>query len=391
MANLWNQVQSFIPGVEQMFQNVGYQDQQAGRDTSVGNTIQGLAPKTSEGVANWAAKMNPFNPSGAQAYTPAISPTYSAPQVNTGGGGAGGGGGGEDKLSGLRDLEAKGDLNPAQRTELEQMLASQNQGPSPEDLARQEAERQLNSGYDAYYKQLDEQLASLGGQRTGQEQIAQNTYDQGYNTATNQLGQAQQSLDTNRQKTLRDLSSNLSQSWQQGNIALGTRGASDSSAANQYSYALSKLGSQQRGDVQGQYDQNMFQLKNTYDTETKNLELQKNTQLQQISQWFAEAQNQLKSQKGQAALQKSQQALSYAMQMAQQVQQESASRRSTLDQWVANHATSFQELAQGLSRTGAFSMQAPQTYNLVGNQAGGGGVATGYGQGDDELNRGLFG
>ena len=249
---------------------------------------------------------------------------------------------------------------------------------------------QLNAGYNDYYRQLDEQLSSLGGQRAGQEQIAQNTYQQGLNTATGQYTQGQQNLDTSRQKTLRDLSSNLAQSWQQGNIALGTRGASDSSAANQYSYALTKMGNRNRGDIQGQYDQNMFQLKNSYDTETKNLQLAKNTQLQQISQWFAEAQNQLRSQKGQAALQKSQQALSYAMQMAQQVQQQTASKMATLDQWVADHATSFQQLASGLSQTGAFSMQAPQTYNLFGDQGGGGGVATGYGS-DEEKQRGIFG
>jgi len=107
------------------------------------------------------------------------------------------------------------------------------------------------AGYNDYYKQLDQQLSSLGGQRAGQEQIAQNTYQQGLNTATGQYTQGQQNLDTSRQKTLRDLSSNLAQSWQQGNIALGTRGASDSSAANQYSYALTKMGNRNRGDIQG--------------------------------------------------------------------------------------------------------------------------------------------
>lgn len=237
----------------------------------------------------------------------------------------------------------------------------------------------LNSGYDQYYRELDAQLSGLDSQRSAQEQIANNTYNQGYNTATSQYNQGQQELANSKQKTLRDLSNNLMQSWQQGNAYLGTRGASDSSAASQYSYALAKLGSQQRGDVQSQYDQNMFKLKNTYDTEVKNLELSKNNQLQQISQWYSEAQNSLRSQRGQAALQKSQQALSIAMQMAQQVQAQVNSKRATLDQWVANHAQSFGELQKQLAQTSQWSMPAPNNFTIGGGTPQNYNVSAGYG------------
>ena len=140
-------------------------------------------------------------------------------------------------------------------------------GPSAEQIAMD----QLNSGYSDYYRMLDEQMAGLGDQKTSQEQVANNTYNQGLNTVTSQFDQGQSTLEGNRKKTLNDLSENLMSSFRQGNLLLGARGASDSSAANQYSYALAKQGNKSRGEVQSQYDQNLFQLKNTYNTETKNL------------------------------------------------------------------------------------------------------------------------
>lgn len=255
-------------------------------------------------------------------------------------------------------------------------------GPSREDQI-------LNAGYDDYFRSLDEQMGGLDQQRGNQEQIAQNTYNQGLNTVNNQRGQGEVDLLNNRSKTLRDLSSNLQSSWQQGNAYLGTRGASDSSAASQYAYALTKMGNQQRGDVQGQYDQNLFKLKNTYDTEVKNLELQKNNQIQQISQWFAEAQNSLRGQKGQAALQKSQQALSMAMQAAQQVQQQSAAQQQALTQWAANHATSFGQLGQQLGQISQFQGSIPAFQGITGGAQGPQGVTAGYGQ--DTREKDLFG
>ena len=256
-----------------------------------------------------------------------------------------------------------------------------------------DAQNQLNSGYDEYYKSLDQQLSGLGSQKAGQEGLAQASYQHGMDLAGGQYSQGQQNLESNRQKTLRDLSSNLSQSFQQGNQVLGARGASDSSAASQYAYALAKQGNQARGDVQSQYDQNLFNLKNTYDTNIKELEFSKTNQLSQIAQWYDEARNQISGLRGQAALQKSQQALNMAMQMAQQVQQENASKRATLDQWAANNAQSYQQLAGQLAQTGNFSMNAPQV-DLFGQQPQQGGNQLAFGAGastNDDKFRGIFG
>lgn len=260
--------------------------------------------------------------------------------------------------------------------------------PSPQQP--QQSQNLGDGGYGQYLQSLDSQITGLGDQRGAQESIANNTYNQGLNTATSQYNQAQQNLDTNRQKTLRDLSTSLQQQFQQGNAALGVRGASDSSAANQYAYALTKMGNQQRGDVQGQYDQNMSNLTNTYNTQISQLQTEKNNQLQQIAQWFSEAQQALAGQKGQLAFQQSQQALSTAMQMAQQIQQQYSSRQSALDQWAANHATSFNQLAGQLGMGGQFQATIPTFQGITGGQQGAnGGAAVGYGQ--TQQRKDLFG
>lgn len=288
-------------------------------------------------------------------------------------------------------LGANVDLsNPVKKDNFARDLGYDNWGHYQDYINQQNvAQNELNSGYDEYYRNLDAQMAGLDPQRSAQEQIAQNTYNQGYNTTTDQYIQDQALLDSNRQKTLRDLSNNLMQSWQQGNTYLGSRGASDSSAAGQYAYALTKMGNQQRADVQSQYDQNMFKLKKTYDTETKNLELSKNTQLQQISQWYEEARNALRSQRGQAVLQKSQQALSLAMQAAQKVEQQTASQRAALDSWAVNHATSFNQLRGQLSQNAQWSMPAPNNFGIGDAPTQNTGVVTGYGQ--DNTKRDIWG
>jgi len=75
-------------------------------------------------------------------------------------------------------------------------------------------------------------------------------------------------VEKNQVKTLRDLSENVRNSFMAGNVYLGARGAGDSSASNQYAYALTKMGSKQRADIMnntsgimGDIDNREFKLK----------------------------------------------------------------------------------------------------------------------------------
>lgn len=254
-------------------------------------------------------------------------------------------------------------------------------GPSFEDL--------LNQQYEGMFNQLGEQEAALGTQRAGQEEIARNTYQQGAETLGTQYGQSKGDIEQGQTRALTDLTNALQQSWQQGNVMLGTRGASDSSAAKQYSYALAKTGTQQRGDIMQENSRRLESLKQTYDTNVRGLETDKNNQLLQIANWFSGAQQQVRGMKAEMQAQKSEQILSMAMQELQQVQQQAADQKSILDQWAANTAKTLPQLANMLAQN-AQNLPAFQGLGggMSGGQSGGQGMY-GWGQGDREKN--IFG
>jgi len=256
-------------------------------------------------------------------------------------------------------------------------------GPSQEELTRQRYEAQIrgqiDSGYNDYFAQLDDMFNNgLPSQKAAQENIAQSQYNQGVNTLGNQkteglnaLGQQRVKAEDQQVKTLRDISNNIRNSMQAGNIYLGTRGAGDSSAANQYAYALTKMGTQQRGDVMNQTGQIMndigareTNLRNIFDTESRNLEEAKNQKINEVAVWFADAQNQLRQAKANGQLRKSQdlQALTtnlfnQAMQELNNVRQYAQQRQGMLESWAASNASNIQQLKANMSQVGAF--QAP--------------------------------
>ena len=220
------------------------------------------------------------------------------------------------------------------------------QGPNPQD----EYNRMLDQKYSELFGNIDQLSSQLPGQRASQEKIVTNQADITGNTLTNTFNTNQNTLQTNQTKNLNDLSQYLQQAWQQGNNMLGTRGASDSSAANQYSYALAKQGSQQRGDIMQQTEQLQNNLKTAYDTEMKNNDLEKQNQLLNIAQWFTEAQNEYQGKRAEVQAQMSSDSLNYALQLVNQAQEIWAQKKSTLDQWAANKAQSLPQLTQMLNQ-----------------------------------------
>jgi hypothetical protein len=225
----------------------------------------------------------------------------------------------------------------------------------------------LNAGWDEYISSLDQQLSGLEGQKGSQEATALGTLNTGTENLTTQYGTNKSTIEGQQTKTLNDLGESLQGYWQQGNAMLGTRGASDSSAANMYAYALAKLGSKQRGDVMADYSLRLQNLKGIYDQNTNQLKNEYNQTIAQVGQWFAEAQNAIRGLKGQAALQKGQQIVDYGMQLLGQAQQEAATKRNVLDTWVANHATNIQQVISQLGQpTQGMSTAQPIFGNLSG-------------------------
>lgn len=275
---------------------------------------------------------------------------------------------------------------------------------------------EINSGWDQYLGSLDNQLYSLGDQRTAQEGIANSQYNQGVNTLDLQNSQGQTALqgqetqaNQNQAKTLRDLAGNLKNSFMAGNVYLGSRGAGDSSAANQYAFALTKMGSQQRGDIMNNTANiindirgRMTNLTNIYNTEKKNLTEGLNQQVQGIAQWYSNAVQSLQQQKAQGQLAKSQDLqslskdiLNQALSQLSNIQQAAQQRQSSLDSWAMSNSQNLSQLKTNLSAVANPTYQLPQMTALTGTpQLASNGsmyIPSGYGNNSNEKKTTLFG
>ena len=270
---------------------------------------------------------------------------------------------------------------------------------NPTDLFNQQQSQSINSGWDAYTSQLNDMLnVGLPGQRTGQEQIANAAYNQGVSQLGTQKATSEAQIANQQAANLKDLSANVRNLFTAGNTYLGARGAGDSSAANQYSYAVTKMGTKGRGDIQAQASDRLGQIKTIYDSETNRLESEKQTRLGQIADWFNAAQNQLRGQLGQAGLGRgrdlqglSQNIYNTALQAMQQLQAEQSNRRSSLEQWAMNNSKSVQQLIGNMQNLS----QLPASQGLSGGQPqmmpqGGMGTPVGYGTTETQK-RDIFG
>lgn len=253
-----------------------------------------------------------------------------------------------------------------------------NPAPNPNQQAidaEMALRNEIESGWNSYLGAFDDMLGGLGEQQSSQEGVAQNQYQQGVNSLDLQknqgmttLGNEETEVDQNTKKTLRDLSENLRNSMMAGNVYLGARGAGDSSAANQYSYALTKQGTKGRTDVmnntaniKNDISQRKEQLTNFYNTTKNNLKLELDNQINQISQWFSQSQQQLKLMKAEGGLRKSQDLqnlskdlLNQALSAVNQVQTQSQQTGVRLDEYAKNMAdqiTSIGSEAGGIYNT----------------------------------------
>jgi hypothetical protein len=302
--------------------------------------------------------------------------------------------------------------NPTQQTTQQNQQTS---APSYADIMT----GQINSGYNDYFNSLDQMLNNtLPAQQQAQQNIAQNSYDTSMTDLGLQKTDNQNQLDiqsgkaqTNQVKTLKDISSNIRNLMQGANNYLGALGAGDSSAANQYAYALTKVGSQQSGDVRSQtastlqdINDKSTQLNNIYMQESNKLKGEYNNQIQEVAKWFADAQGQLIQAKAQGQLSKSQDIQSLTTNLYNQAQQalsslqtQTAQKQATLETWAANNATNINQLKQNMAQVSQYTAQNP-TYSLAGAtptatpQASTGGAYGGYAGGEyDKYLKGLLG
>lgn len=296
--------------------------------------------------------------------------------------------------------------------------SAQDEAQAEADRQRRELQSSIGSGWDSYISGLDDQLEGLNSQRTAQEGIIGSQYNTGLGDLGLQFEQGQQSLGQNREmaeqnqvKNLRDISGNIRNAFQAGNVYLGARGAGDSSAANQYSYALNKMGTQQRSDVMqntanilADVDAREGNLKNIYNTEVNKLGETKNQAIQQVGMWFADAQNQIKQLQNEGRLNKAQDIqslsrdlLNQALQKVNQIEAFNMNRKAQLDQWAMGVSENINQLRsnmQGVSNVG-YDMPTAQGFNGAPQVDSSGNMMTNFGGGgsvrtdEDRLFRGF--
>lgn len=258
--------------------------------------------------------------------------------------------------------------------------------PSVDDQANK-IRNDINSGYDAYFSQLDQMLGNIPVQRSGQEQIVNNNYNQGISDLGAQKQSSLGDLATQRRKTgesqvksLADIADNIRSLFQTGNVMLGTRGAGDSSAADRYSYAVTKLGSKQRGDVMAQtraieadIGDREAKLNNIVTQETAKLKTNRDNQILQIAQYFQDAQNQLLQAKANGQLQRGQSLATLSTQLYQQAQQQLMAadadfknRQNSLLSWAESNSRTIGELKNNLAALGQYNAPGIQTQSING-------------------------
>jgi hypothetical protein len=261
-------------------------------------------------------------------------------------------------------------------------------GPSPEELWAQQVRSDIEGGYSNYNAQLDAMLnEDLPAQKTAQEGIVGSQYTQGATELGLQKGEGMELLgrertrtETSQARNLKDIAANLRNAFMAGNVFLGARGAGDSSAANQYSYALTKLGSKQRGDIMtktgdimGEIGDREFKLQNIYTSEMGRLSSERDQKIMSIASWFAEAQKQIRGMKASGELQKStdlanlsKDLLNAALNKLNLAQQEATNKRAALDQWALNNAQNIQQVRTNLQQVSAYKPTLPQATRIAG-------------------------
>ncbi len=245
------------------------------------------------------------------------------------------------------------DINAPQWEGYRQSLSSGGQQADPYAGVRNE----ISGAWDSYLGGLGETSGYLDDQRTAQEGIANSQLQQGQNVANQQ-----------KASSLRDIANTTRNAFQAGNNYLGSLGAGDSSAANQYSFAINQQAGKQTGD-----------LNNFVSGQMQNLQSEHDQQINHIASWFADSQSKLKQQIAQGGLQKGQDLaslskgiLDQAIQATNQIKANTQNQYNSLVTWAANNSHNLGQLQQNIAGI-------PQAMGQMSLGAGGVGGRPAYG------------
>lgn len=273
---------------------------------------------------------SPIPKGGTQGYysspsTPGVKySTLQEAQAGVSGGGDSGGGGGtgNPETNYVWDPVTGGLVKEADLWRRQQEM---------ENRARQE----ISSAWDTYLGQLQQTEPYIGEQRKAQEDIV-----------NSQRGQAENVIQGQRATSLRDIANTTKNAFQAGNNYLGSLSAGDSSAANQYAFAVNQQSLKQTGD-----------LNNFVNTQLQQVRSEADQKISGIANWFAQAQQTLKQQiaeghlkKGQDLASLSRGLLDQAMQMTNQVQTNAMNQSNAIQQWAMQNSQNLGQLQQNIAQ-----------------------------------------
>ncbi len=168
--------------------------------------------------------------------------------------------------------------------------------PSPQANAQSNVNDQENklrglieSGFGDLFGQYDQQAGVLPSWQQEDESSLRNAYSSSLTGLTDSRANATKTLDLSKQqvqsgvdKSVSDIGASLRALLKNAQGMIGSYGAGSSSAAQQQvPYAFSKMYGQQRGDIQGQANNQFVEL----DKKGLDVENQFNTQKMQLDQW----------------------------------------------------------------------------------------------------------
>lgn len=192
----------------------------------------------------------------------------------------------------------------------------------------------ISSSWDNYLGSLSGTGSYLNDQQTAQNNIA-----------NDQLSQGQNTINAQKAQSLRDISNTTRNAFQAGNNYLGSMGAGDSSAGNQYAFAINQQAGKQTGD-----------LNNFVSTQMSNLQSTHDQQINSIANWFSQQQEALKQQIAQGTLQKGQDLnnlssniLNQAIAATNQIKANTQNQYNALTQWAANNSGNLGQLQQNIA------------------------------------------
>jgi len=269
---------------------------------------------------------------------------------------------------------------------------SQDQAQSNVRSAEDALRGTINDTYNNIVSQLDQQAGLLPGYEQQDLSTINNTVGNlrtgiqtGLDNANKSIDLTRQQIQTGVDKSVSDIQNNLRSLLKNAQGIIGAYGAGSSSVAQQQlPYAFSKMFAQQRGNIQGQannqftdLEKKSLDVQTTFANQKSQIDMWENDQLTSTRDKYRNMLAQINNAKINASGQRAQalqamqaQILNVAQNELLSIQQEAANTRQAIQQWALQRSGQLQSMQQALSSAGQYDPQAIQYQQLQGLQQG---------------------